>query len=45
MTVVQKMSNANKKCNFAASMKKDIWNFESDKLDELKNFLNLFKTV
>jgi len=35
---------AGKKCNFAISMKKDIWNFESDKLNELKNFLNLFKT-
>lgn len=40
----KEQNDAGKKCNFAISMKKDIWNFESDKLNELKNFLNLFKT-
>jgi len=33
---------ADRKCNFEASMKKNIWHFEHSLLDELKGFLKLF---
>lgn len=33
---------ANRKCVGEVSMKKDIWNFEHEKLKDLKIFLHLF---
>jgi len=38
----KQQKQAGRKCNFEASMKKDIWNFDHPVLDELKEFLNLF---
>jgi len=37
------IKQAGTKCNFAASMKKDIWNFEHKVLDDLKAFLRMFE--
>lgn len=34
---------AGTKCNNDIAIKKDIWNFEHDAVEELKTFLNLFK--
>ncbi len=33
---------AGRKCNFEASMKKNIWNFDHEKLEDLKTFLRMF---
>ena len=34
-----------RKCSFEQSLQKDIWDFEHKVLDELKEFLYLFKEV
>jgi hypothetical protein len=36
-------NQANRKCNFEKSLVKPVWNFKHECLDELKDFLKLFK--
>ena len=37
-------TQAAKKCNFEASLDKDIWNFSHEVLADLKEFLSMFKS-
>ena len=41
----KEQSRASEKCIFEKAMQKDIWNFDHEVLDSLKEFLALFKEV
>ena len=39
----EEQKQISEKCNFEKALEKDVWNFEHQALDSLKDFLKLFQ--